>query len=480
MTRTTLAALTAAALCSIQAPPPAAATTGLEQLQRLSDAFAELSESVKPAVVAVKTEKEMVRIQPEGRPGSPFEDFFFRGPPQQPEGGLRKGLGSGVIVSADGHILTNNHVISGGWRPTDSPADHIRVELSDGRIFEPRIVGRDPGTDLAVLKIEADEDLPFLALGDSDQLDVGEWVVAVGNPFGQLHTVSSGIVSAVGRSPRVSEYEDYIQTDAAINPGNSGGALIDLGGELVGINTAIASRSGGYQGIGFAIPVNLASQVMDQLVEHGEVRRGMLGIYMGEIDSDLSVSLDLDSRKGVLVTEVKEDTPAEEAGLKPYDVIVAVDEVPTDGPAALKSYIAHQPPGTEVQLTVLREGRRRTVTAELAPLDKEDRGSTPESPREQEKLGLAVRELTEEVADRLGLAEEEEGVVITRVQRGSPAARAGLRRGDLIIEIDREPVGSVREYREAMEEADGRALLLIRRKVREGTLTDIVSLRIPD
>ncbi len=475
MTRTTLAALTAAALWSIQAPTPAAAATGLEQLQLLSDAFAELSESVKPAVVAVKTEKEMVRIEPEGRPGPPFEDFF---PFRQPEGGLQKGLGSGVIISADGHILTNNHVISGGWRPTDSPADHIRVELSDGRIFDPRIVGRDPGTDLAVLKIEANEDLPFLAFGDSDQLDVGEWVVAVGNPFGQLHTVTSGIVSALGRGPRVSEYEDYIQTDAAINPGNSGGALIDLSGELVGINTAIASRSGGYQGIGFAIPVNLARKVMDQLVEHGEVRRGMLGIYMGEINSDLSASLDLDSRKGALVTEVMEDTPAEEAGLKAYDVIVAVDDVPTDGPAALKSYIAHQPPGTEVQLTVLRDGRKRTVTAELAPLERERLASTREEPRGQEKLGLAVRELTEEVAHRLGFSEEE-GVVISRVQRGSPAALAGLRRGDLIIEIDREPVGSVREYREAIEEADGRALLLIRRKVREGTLTDIVSLRIP-
>ena len=475
MTRTTLAALTAAALWSIQAPPPAAAATGLEELQRLSDAFAELSEAVKPAVVAVKTEKEMARIEPEGLPGSPFEDFF---PFRRPEGGLQKGLGSGVIVSADGHILTNNHVISGGWRPTDSPADRIWVELSDGRIFEPRIVGRDPGTDLAVLKIEADEDLPILAFGDSDQLDVGEWVVAVGNPFGQLHTVTSGIVSALGRGPRVSEYEDYIQTDAAINPGNSGGALIDLGGELVGINTAIASRSGGYQGIGFAIPVNLARKVMDQLVDHGEVRRGMLGIYLGEIDSDLSASLDLDSRKGVLVTEVKEDTPAEEAGLKAYDVIVAVDDVPTDGPAALKSYIAHQPPGTEVQLTVLRDGRQRTVTAELAPLSEESSGPAPE-PREQEKLGLAVRELTQEVADRLGFADEE-GVVITRVQRGSPAAGAGLRRGDLIVEIDREPVGSVREYREAIEEADGRALLLIRRKVRRDTLTHIVSLRIPE
>ena len=477
MTRTTLAALTAAALWSIQAPQPAVAATGLEELRRLSDAFAELSEAVKPAVVAVKTEKteDVVRIEPDLR-GSPFEDFL---PFRQPEGRLQKGLGSGVIVSADGHILTNNHVISGGWRPTDSPADRIRVELSDGRTFEPRIVGRDPGTDLAVLKIEADDDLPFLAFGDSDQLDVGEWVVAVGNPFGQLHTVTSGIVSALGRGPRVSEYEDYIQTDAAINPGNSGGALIDLGGELVGINTAIASRSGGYQGIGFAIPVNLARKVMDQLVEHGEVRRGMLGIYMGEIDSDLSASLDLDSRKGVLVTEVKEDTPAEEAGLKAYDVIVAVDDVPTDGPAALKSYIAHQPPGTEVHLTVLRDGRQRTVTAELAPLlDEEFAGPAPE-PREQEKLGLAVRELTQEIADRLGFAEEE-GVVISRVQRGSPAARAGLRRGDLIMEIDREPVASVREYRKAIEAADGRALLLIRRKVRGGTLTDIVSLRIPE
>ncbi len=469
-------AVTAAVLWSAQASPGAA---GTEELQRLSKAFSELAEAVKPAVVAVKTEKE-VRIEYGSRRGSPFEDFF-RGHPffQQPEGGLQKGLGSGVIVSADGHILTNNHVITSGRRPQDSPADRILVELSDGRTFEPRIVGRDPGTDLAVLKIEADEGLPFLAFGDSDQLDVGEWVVAVGNPFGQLHTVTSGIVSALGRSARMSQYEDYIQTDAAINPGNSGGALIDLGGELVGINTAIASRSGGYQGIGFAIPVNLARKIMGQLVEHGQVRRGMLGIYMDEIDSDMSATLDLDAPKGVLVAEVMEDTPAEEAGLKTYDVILAVDDTRTDGPAALRNYIAHQPPGTEVELTVLRDGRERTVTAELAPLDEELLAAAQEPP-EEGKLGMAVKDLTPELAERLGLEEEESGVVISELQRGSPAARAGLRRGDLIVEIDREPVDGVGEYQEAIEEADGRALLLIRRNIRGRLQTDIVALRIPD
>ncbi len=471
-------AVTAAVLWSAQASPGSAA--GTEELQRLSKAFSELAEAVKPAVVAVKTEKE-VRMEYGSRRGSPFEDFF-RGHPffQQPEGGLQKGLGSGVIVSADGHILTNNHVITSGRRPGDSPADRILVELSDGRTFEPRIVGRDPGTDLAVLKIEADEGLPFLAFGDSDQLDVGEWVVAVGNPFGQLHTVTSGIVSALGRSARMSQYEDYIQTDAAINPGNSGGALIDLGGELVGINTAIASRSGGYQGIGFAIPVNLARKIMGQLVEHGQVRRGMLGIYMDEIDSDMSATLDLDAPKGVLVAEVMEDTPAEEAGLKTYDVILAVDDTRTDGPAALRNYIAHQPPGTEVELTVLRDGRERKVTAELAPLDEELLAAAPEPP-EEGKLGMAVKDLTPEFAARLGLEEEEEsGVLISEVQRGSPAARAGLRPGDLIIEIDREPVDGVREYQEAIAKADGRALLLIRRNIRGRLQSDIVALRIPD
>ena len=472
-----LAAVTAAFLWSAQAPQPASAA-GLEELQRLSDAFAELAEAVKPAVVAVKTEKE-IRIG-ESWSGSPFPDSF-RGrslPPGRlfaPE--LRKGLGSGVIVSEDGYVLTNNHVITGDWNPEAGPVDRIVIELSDGRTFEPAIVGRDPGSDLALLKIEG-EDLPFLPFGDSDQLEVGEWVVAVGNPFGQLHTVTSGIVSALGRGPRVSEYEDYIQTDAAINPGNSGGALIDLRGELVGINTAIASRSGGYQGIGFAIPANLSRKIMDQLAEHGEVRRGMLGIYMEEIDSDLSATLDLESRKGVLVEQVLADTPAEEAGLQTYDVILAVDDVPTDRPAALKSYIAHQPPGTEVALTVLREGRERTLKARLAPLDPKALARAPE-PREEKRLGMAVQELTGELADRLGF-EEDEGVVISQVQPGSPAARAGLRRGDLIIEIDRESVGSVREYEEAMEEAEGRALLLVRRIVRGRQQIDIVALRIPD
>ena len=477
MNRAISTAVTAAVLWSAQASPGSAA--GTEELQRLSRAFSELAEAVKPAVVAVKTEKE-VRIEYGSRRGSPFEDFFRGHPFQQPEGGLQKGLGSGVIVSADGHILTNNHVITSGRRPEDSPADRILVELSDGRTFEPRIVGRDPGTDLAVLKIEADEDLPFLAFGDSDQLDVGEWVVAVGNPFGQLHTVTSGIVSALGRSARMSQYEDYIQTDAAINPGNSGGALIDLGGELVGINTAIASsRSGGYQGIGFAIPVNLARKIMDQLVEHGEVRRGMLGIYMDEIDADISATLDLDSRKGVLVARVMEDSPAEKAGLKTYDVILAVDEVPTDTPAALRSYVAHQPPGTEVRLTVLRDGRKRTVTASLTTLDENLAEPRDWPPPEKKKLGVAVQELTGDLAERLGF-EDESGVVISEVQRGSPAARAGLRRGDLIVEIDREPVDGVGEYQEAIEEADGRALLLIRRNIRGRLQTDIVALRIPD
>ena len=488
MNRAIVAAVAAAVLWSAQAPQPAAAST--EELQRLSDAFAELAEAVKPAVVALKTEKEirvlgreeLLRRFPEEqrRPGLPFPFAdpreFFQGPP----GGVREGLGSGVIVSADGYILTNNHVITNDPRLQAAPVDRILVELSDGRIFEPRIVGRDPATDLAVLKIEEEAELPHLPFGDSGQLDVGEWVVAVGNPFGHLHTVTSGIVSALGRSARLSLYEDYIQTDAAINPGNSGGALVDLRGELVGVNTAIASRSGGYQGIGFAIPANLARKVMEQLVEHGEVRRGMLGIYMDEIDADISATLDLDSRKGVLVARVIEDSPAEEAGLQTYDVIVAVDDVPTDAPAALRSHIAHQQPGTEVELTVLRDGRKRKVTARLTARDEKLFAAAEEvrEDRKLGKLGLDVQELTGDLAQRLGF-EEEDGVLVSGVQAGTPAFRAGLKRGDLIIEIDREPVRSVPEYQEAIEEAGDRALLLVRRNMRGRLQTDIIALRIP-
>ena len=477
MTRRLPIALAAALMAAVATPLPVPAA-GLEDLQQFSDAFAELTARVSPAVVAVKTETEV--SYGDRFSGTPFEEFFRNHPGrrQQPDGGVQEGLGSGVLVSADGYILTNNHVITGGRRGDDAVADRIVVELADYRSFEATVVGRDPDTDLAVLKIEDGDDLPFLPFGDDDELDVGEWVVAIGNPFGQLHTVTTGIVSALDRGAGLTEYEDYIQTDAAINPGNSGGALINTRGELIGIPSAIVSRSGGYQGIGFAIPVSLARTIMDQLVEHGEVRRGLLGIRMAPIDANMAKALGLKSRKGVIVNEVIADAPAKAAGIEVYDVIRAVDGEPADTPAALRNYIAHKPPGTKVKLDVLREGRQRTFTVELASLEESGLTARDEEPRETEKLGMTVRELTDEIARQLGL-EGEQGVVVYQVSRGSAAARAELQRGDLIAEIDRQPVRGVRDYEEAIENAEGSALLMIRRPTREGLRTYIVALRIP-
>ena len=482
MTRHMPIALAAVLMAAVSVPLPAPAA-GLQDLQQFSDAFAELTARVSPAVVAVKTEKEISYAgQADQFEGTPFEEFFRGHPffrrPQRPDGGVQEGLGSGVIVSADGYILTNNHVLTNGQRGDDAVADRITVELPDLRSFEAQVVGRDPRTDLAVLKIEDGDALPYMDFGDSEELDVGEWVVAIGNPFGQLHTVTTGIVSALDRGAGLTEYEDYIQTDAAINPGNSGGALVNTRGELIGIPSAIVSRSGGYQGIGFAIPVNLARTIMDQLVEHGEVRRGLLGIYMDEIDADMAAALRLDSRRGVLVTSAIEGKPAAAAGIEAYDVIRAVDGQATDTPAALKNYIAHKPPGTRVKLDILRDGRQRTFTVELASLEESGLTAKTDEPRETEKLGMAVRDLTDELAERLGF-EGEKGVVIAQITRGSVAARAGLQPRDVIVEIDRRPIHNVGDYEDAIEDAEGSALLMVLRAFRGELRTTIVALRIP-
>lgn len=458
---------------SLMLGPPSADAAGLQDLQQFSDAYAELAAQVSPAVVAVKTEQEVQ--------SSDLSNDIFRGHPfvrpRQRDGEVREGLGSGVIVSADGYIITNNHVIATG-RERDDVADRIIIELTDRRSFEARVVGRDPETDLALLKIEDGSDLPFLTLDDSDELDVGEWVLAIGNPFGQLHTVTTGIVSAVGRSAQLSYYEDYIQTDAAINPGNSGGALIDTRGGLVGINTAIVSRSGGYQGIGFAIPSNLVRTIMAQLVEFGEVRRGMLGVQIDDVDADMATALGLETREGALVERVFEDTPAQTAGLKPLDVIVGVDSESIGGRSDLRNYIAHKRPGTEVTVRLLRDGRERNVTVTLMAL-KQPVAAATDAPQEDERLGLLVRPLTAEVAERFGY-EDEEGVIISRVNRGSRAARAGLQRGDLIVEVNRVSIESLDDYETALEDATGTALLMIRRAGRSGIITDVVALRLAD
>lgn len=469
--RTSIALVALATALTVNPSPGDAA--GLQDLQAFSDAFAELTARVSPAVVAVKTEQEIS--------GEPLNDIFRNHPfvrPREPDSEIREGLGSGVIVSADGYIITNNHVITSG-RERDHVADRILVELADRRSFEARVIGRDPRTDLAVLKIDEMEDLPFLSFTDSDELGVGEWVVAIGNPFGQLHTVTTGIVSAVGRSAHLSDYEDYIQTDAAINPGNSGGALVDTRAGLVGINTAIMSRSGGYQGIGFAIPANLVQNIMSQLIENGEVHRGMLGVQIDNVDADMAQALGLERNEGALVEEVVDDTPAQEAGIEALDVIVAVDGELVEGKAALRAYIAHKPPGTQVVLTLLRDGREKSVPVTLTALETPVAAAPSEPDDDNERLGLRVRNLTDEVADRLGL-DEQDGVIISRVQRGSRAQRAGLQQYDLIVEVNREAISDIEDYEDALEQATGTALLMIRRPSRRGTLTDVVALRLPD
>ena len=457
---------------------------GLERLQEVSDGLAELAARVNPAVVAIKMEKTVRVAGGDDRfRGTPFEDFFGRHPffrmPEGPREDFQEGLGSGVIVSEDGYILTNNHVITG--RDRESVADRITVELVDKRSFEAEVIGRDPATDLAVLKIDGD-DLASVPYGDSDGLRVGEIVMAVGNPFGQLHTVTRGIVSAKGRDVDLAQYEDFIQTDAAINPGNGGGALVNTRGELVGINTAIIGAGSGFggnvgsAGIGFAIPVNMARNIMDQLIEYGEVQRAYLGVLPQDIDEDMASAFGIDPYQGVLISKVEDDTPAAEAGLEREDIILEVDGERMKSADELRNRIAEYAPGTMVELRVLRDGREKEFQVKLG--DRKDiQVAVQTTPSQAEELGLQVQELTEELAQRLGY-EDAEGVLVTGVKRGSPAGRAGLRQGDLIQEVNREPVRNLREFRQGLDASEdkGTVLLLVRR----GEYTRFVALRLPE
>jgi serine protease Do len=442
----------------------------LGQLQKFSDAFAAIAAEVQPAVVTISSEKVIKARNPQT--GMPFDHPMFRPfrGPQRPNGQERRqeGTGSGVIVSKDGYILTNNHVVEG--------ADKIQVELTDRRSFSAKIVGTDPQSDVAVLQIEA-TDLPTVAFGDSDAIKVGEWVLALGNPFGLQHTVTYGIVSAKGRGNLdLADYEDFIQTDAAINPGNSGGAMVNLNGELIGINTAIVSRSGGYQGIGFAIPINMARGIMTQLIETGQVSRGYLGVSIQNIDEEMAEGLGVDARKGVVVGEVQPGTAAEKAGIKNGDVIIKLDGEAVEDVAGLRNRISQTPPGTTVSLIVVRQGREKTYKIKLGELDSEATAAAPAA-QIKEKLGWEVQALTDEIAGKLGY-EGYGGVVISEVRSGSVGARKGLRRGDLIVEVSQQPVTTVGEYSSAVGKVSpGEVLLLV---VRRRTQSFFVAIRMPE
>jgi len=433
--------------------------------------FVPVVKAVTPAVVNISTTR-VIRT-PGGEQMAPFmndpffrqffgDEFFRRF--QIPRERRENSLGSGVIVSSDGYIVTNNHVIA--------KADEIRVLLNDKREFTGKIIGTDPKTDLAVIKIDA-KNLPVVPWGNSDQLEVGEFVLAIGNPFGLNSTVTMGIVSAVGRANvGIADYEDFIQTDAAINPGNSGGALVNSRGELVGINTAIFSRSGGYMGIGFAVPSNMARTVMDALIKTGKVTRGWLGVSIQEVTRDLAAQFGLKETRGALVSEVLGDSPAANAGLQAGDVIVAFDGRTVESPTALRNMVAQTPVGKSVRVEVVRDGRRQVFNVKIAEQPKEIAEAGSEGPEEAQTggesalSGLEARTLTPEIAQQLGLPPTTRGVVITGVDPNSPAAAAGVQPGDVILEVNRQPVRSVEDLRRIaakLSKKDSVLLLLNRR-----------------
>ncbi|MEJ2197947.1 MAG: DegQ family serine endoprotease [Desulfuromonadales bacterium] len=422
--------------------------------------FVSLAEQLKPAVVNIGTAKTVkpkapIYPGPQGPGGDMFEEFFerfFRNAPQSPH--KQRSLGSGFIISQDGYILTNDHVVDG--------ADEIKVKLSDGREFTGEIRGLDPKLDLALIKIDAGEDLPVARLGDSEEIKVGEWVMAIGNPFGLEQTVTVGIVSAKGRVIGAGPYDDFIQTDASINPGNSGGPLFNMQGEVIGINTAIVAQG---QGIGFAIPVDMAKQIIPQLRDEGRVTRGWLGVTVQALNKELAESFDLDTTHGALVNEVIEDSPADKAGLKRGDIIVEYDGKQVDELNDLPRLVAATPVDETVKVKVFRDGKERTIKVKIGRLDDGEVALAADDEETGGALGLTVANVTPELVERYSL-ESDQGILITKIDPEGPAAEANLRVGDLVVEADGKEVGSVKEFEELVGKMkSGKVLrLLIQRR----------------
>jgi serine protease Do len=441
-------------------------------LKRMGDAFASVAEKASPGVVGIVARRKVSRTTPSvdrtpfSEPSDPFSedfwDYFFRRSPRQQRPQreyTQRAQGSGFIISKDGYILTNNHVVGG--------ADEVQVELREGHTVEAEIVGADPESDVAVIKVNATGLTP-VAMGDSEALQVGEWVLAIGSPLGLSHTVTAGIVSATGRSGlNIATYENFIQTDAAINMGNSGGPLINLNGEAVGINTAIVGPTGGNIGIGFAIPINMAKDVANQLMKTGSVERGYLGVYPQDLTPELAEALGIPGATGVVISQVTENSAAAQAGLQRGDVVQEFNGVKIESATQFRNLVARRKPGEEVEVVVLRNGNREmlTVTMGRRPSIEELRGEQPQPQRpaeEPQRLGLSVQDITPELAERYGLGSQT-GVIITRVAPGSEAVEKGLRAGYVIAEVNRRPVHNVSEFRDAVTEAldKGRVLLLV-------------------
>jgi serine protease Do len=425
--------------------------------------FVELAKEMKPTAVNISTSKTIKRreMRPFRSPfgeNDPFgdffggDDFFDRFFGQMPKEYKQRSLGSGFIIDEDGYILTNNHVVEG--------ADEIKVRLSDKHEFDAKIVGRDQKTDIALIKIKSAHGVPIARLGDSEKLEVGEWVMAIGNPFGLEQTVTVGIVSAKGRVIGSGPYDDFIQTDASINPGNSGGPLINVKGEVVGINAAIIA---GGQGIGFAIPINMAKNVIAQLKDKGKVTRGWLGVAVQMVTPELAKSFGLKEGKGALIAEVTKGGPAEEAGLEQGDVIVEFDGKEISEMNTLPRIVAETPVGKKVKMAVIRNGTRKEFTVKIAELS-EEKEEEMAAGKETDKLGMAVSDITPEMAERLNVPAGS-GVVVTDLEDGSPADEAGIKRGDIIKEVNKQPVKNMKAYNLTIKKAlkEENILLLIKR-----------------
>jgi len=422
------------------------------------NSVAPLAEKVKHSVVNLFTTQVIKGnpLEPFFGPDSPFREFFgdeffrrfFGDRPMRTQA-----LGSGFIISEDGYIITNNHVVE--------KATEIKVKLDSGKEYDAKVVGRDPKTDVALIKVTPTKDFPKPAkLGDSDQVNVGDWVMAVGNPFGLGHTVTLGIISAKGRVIGAGPYDDFLQTDAAINPGNSGGPLFNMDGEVIGINTAIIAQG---QGIGFAIPINLVKTLLPQLKE-GKVIRGWLGVMIQDITPELAKSFNLESQEGVLISDVMENTPAERAGLKRGDVVIKFNDTPVKDARTLSRLVAQTKPGTKITLTLVRGGKTKTIEVPLGEMP-ETAGVPQEQTKQDTSYGLSLQNLTPELRRHFGIPSGDAGVLITGIEPGSPAEDAGLRPGDVIKEVNREKVGSVEEFRNVVSKhpKEEGLLLLIKR-----------------
>jgi len=455
-----------------------AAAAGAAHARSAPDSFADLAERLQPAVVNVSTTQTVDTSErgpdmPQFPPGSPFEEFFrdffdrhgnggSNGAPVPPR--RATSLGSGFIIDPTGLVVTNNHVIQ--------DADEISIILYDDTVLTAEVLGRDAKTDLALLKVKTDRKLPYVQFGDSDAARVGDWVMAIGNPFGLGGSVTAGIISAKTRDIQAGPYDSFIQTDASINRGNSGGPLFNMRGEVIGINTAIFSPTGGSVGIGFAVPSSLANQVLADLREYGRTRRGWLGVRIQSVTDEIAESLGLKNAQGALVASVQPDSPAQEAGIRPGDVVTAFNDRPITEMRRLPAIVAETEIGKKVPITVWRDGRSQNLQVTVAEMEEEEEQAaapppTPRSgaaPTDISPLGLSVTALTPELRERFGLEEGTRGVVVTGVSTEGPAAEKGIATGDIIVEVNQTPVSSAEEIRAQLgkaREAGRRSVLLL-------------------